>query len=217
MRTVWGFLVGVMAAGVAIASPPMVTLPSEIKGEPAAFITVRAKVEGGKWVKYAALDSGLSVFPAELLADKTVTVVVAAKPGRYRVLAYSGSEAEGSEPAVTTIVVGSPVVSPPPVDPPVDPPVEPSGRFFFLVVREAKPVPPGLVKQLTLPAWDELRKAGHQMTDVPVTEMPKDIPVPPTLPAVVTLEYSTDGKSSRVKGDPRPVPTTDDGVRGLLK
>lgn len=220
MRPLWLLLASVLALNSVWSAPPTVTLPPEIKGEPAAFITIRAKVDGGKWVKYTALDSGLSVFPADLLADKTVTVVVAARPGRYRVMAYTGTDAEGSEPAVATLVIGdqpAPVdpVKPPPVDPDKPPPA--TGKYFFLVVREAKPVPPDLVKQLTLPAWDELRKDGHQMTDVPATEVPAGVPVPAALPAVVTLEYAADGKTSRVKGQPRPVPATDDGVRGLLK
>lgn len=80
-------------------------LPPEVKGEPAAFVSIVAETPG-KVVRFVPLDSGLSVFPAALLSNPKATVVVASKAGRYRVLAYTAVGEIPSEPAVTTVVIG---------------------------------------------------------------------------------------------------------------
>ena len=106
------FLTAILASAFAAsawAAPPALTLPPEIPGEPVAFVEVRAKTDG-KWVRYVTLDAGLAVFPSSLLSDKTVTVVVAAKPGRYRILAYTGNDDGGAE-AITTLVIGGAMMS----------------------------------------------------------------------------------------------------------
>ena len=81
------------------------TLPSEIRGEVAGFVTVSATTEG-KLVRFLALDPGLNVFPSNLLADQKSTVVSAAVPGRYRLLAYSSVGDIPTAPAITTIIIG---------------------------------------------------------------------------------------------------------------
>ncbi len=46
-------------------------------GEVGAFVPVRTAVTDAKAVKFVSLDPGLNLFPADLLADKTATVVTA--------------------------------------------------------------------------------------------------------------------------------------------
>ena len=78
----------------------------QISGKVSQFITVDAKLSGDI-VRYYPIDSGLSVFPSDLLAQKTVTVVVGSKVGNYRILAYTakldGNKAIPSEPTVITL------------------------------------------------------------------------------------------------------------------
>ena len=81
------------------------SLPPEIRGEVAGFITVTATTEG-KLVRFLPLDGGLNVFPSNLLADPKSTVVSAAVPGRYRLLAYSSVADVPTPPAITTIIIG---------------------------------------------------------------------------------------------------------------
>ena len=204
-------------AASAQAAPPVVTVPKEVPGEVAAFVVVKAEVTDAKVVKFLPLDSGLSVFPSGLVVDQTVTVVVAQKPGRYRVLAYSGNADGPSEPAVTTVVIGGAV--PPPVVDPVDPdPVTPPATaFYFAVVRPNGPVAPATAAALRLPAWDALRAAGHLMKDFEVGKLPAGVPVPPMIPAVVTLKQNADGKTWTVLAGSTPLPTSNDQVKDLLK
>lgn len=81
------------------------SLPPEIRGEVAGFVTVTATTEG-KLVRFLPLDGGLNVFPSNLLADPKSTVVSAAVPGRYRLLAYSSVADVPTPPAITTIIIG---------------------------------------------------------------------------------------------------------------
>ena len=91
-------------------------LPAEVRGEVGSFVTILAETSG-KVVKFYPLDSGLSVFPPALLANAKATVVVAAKPGRYRMLAYTAMGDQPSEPAVCTVVIGGDVPPPAPTPP----------------------------------------------------------------------------------------------------
>jgi len=91
-------------------------VPAEVRGEVAEFVTVIASTEG-KVVRYVALDAGLQVFPSSLLANQRATVVTSARPGRYRLLAYTSVADVPTEPVITTVIIGS---STPPVPPPID-------------------------------------------------------------------------------------------------
>ena len=104
----------------AAGSPGAVTLPAEVRGEVGAFVVIEAKTEG-KSVRFVALDPGLSVFPPELLATKKATVIVAARSGRYRILAYSAVGDEPSEPAFCTVIIGTPGPDPGPTPGPTSP------------------------------------------------------------------------------------------------
>jgi len=203
-------------AAAAQAAPPVVTVPAEVTGEVAAFVTVKAAVTDAKAVKFVPLDSGLSVFPSGLLSDPTVTVVVAQQAGRFRILCYSGNADGPSEPAVTTVVIGgatAPVIDP--KEP--DPVVPPTTSLYFAVVRPNGPVAPATAAALRLPAWDSLRAAGHLMKDFEVGKLPTGVPVPSTVPAVVTLKRNADGTTWTVLDGSKPLPTSNDQVKDLLK
>jgi hypothetical protein len=101
-------------------------LPAEVRGEVAAFVTVLAETSG-KQVKFYPIDAGLSVFPAALLANPKATVVVAAKAGTYRLLAYTASGDIPSDPQICRLVIGGGKpddVKPPPPPPDGDPLLE---------------------------------------------------------------------------------------------
>jgi len=68
-----------------------ITLPPSTKAEVGVFVPITATTKG-EIVQFVAIDPGLSIFPANLLVDKKTTVVVSAKPGKYRVLAYTSIE-----------------------------------------------------------------------------------------------------------------------------
>lgn len=115
----------VMSSASDAPVPPDFDLPKEIPGQPNTFIPIRPKTKG-KFIVYYPLDDRLQVFPSDMLANKTQTVVLASTPGRYRLLAYSAVGNIPTLPAVTTIVVGNAPPTPPPnPDPnPTPPPVE---------------------------------------------------------------------------------------------
>ena len=102
---------------------PDIGLPPTSKTDVGVFLSIAATTKG-EVVQFVSLDPGLSIFPSNLLADKKTTVVVAAKPGKYRLLAYTSIENKPSLPAYTLVIVGNPDDNnkPEPVDPkPVDP------------------------------------------------------------------------------------------------
>lgn len=204
------------SAAVAAAAPPVVTVPAEVTGEVGSFVAVRATVTESKVVKFVPLDAGLNVFPADLLSDKTATVVTAGKSGRYRVICYSGNADGPSDPVTVTVVIGGAVV-PDPVKPdPVKPdPDKPATVFYFAVVGPSGPVAPTTAAAMKLPAWDELRKLGHTVNYFPVDELNSGLTRPTTLPAVMVLKK--DGDKWTDTGSNKPLPTTDEAIRGLLK
>lgn len=90
-------------------------VPAEVRGEVAEFVTVIASTEG-KVVRYVALDAGLQVFPSSLLANQRATVVTSAKPGRYRLLAYTSVADVPTEPVITIVIIGGSTPPPVPID-----------------------------------------------------------------------------------------------------
>lgn len=109
------------------AVPPSLSVPKEVKGETSEFLRVDA-VTDGKQVRWFALDRGLSVFPSDLLKDSKLTVVIAARPGSYRLAAITCLADELSDLVVTTVTIGGgpdptpPDPTPPdPTPPPADP------------------------------------------------------------------------------------------------
>lgn len=117
-----------------------IRLPVEVKGDPGTFIRVVADTDGAH-VRWYALDSGLALFPVDLLKDSKTAVVIAQAKGRYRLIAWT---AKGDVPSLaveTVVVIGEvPPVPPGPVPPGPVPPVPPSpiplDGFRVLVVVE---------------------------------------------------------------------------------
>src|SRR5687768_5605980 len=96
-RRFWATLVLLAGAFAAAAAQPSIKAPAKVTGAVGEFVTVQVETEGPA-VQFVALDAGLNVFPANLLANPKATVVTAAKPGSYRLLAYTGSEKGPSKP-----------------------------------------------------------------------------------------------------------------------
>lgn len=82
-----------------------VTLPPEIHGMPGSFVSIPATSDC-KNIQWVVLDSGLNLFPVELLKDTSTAVVTTTVPGKYRVLAYSAKGDTPSKPAFTTVTIG---------------------------------------------------------------------------------------------------------------
>lgn len=219
-------LLWLLAASVAAAAPPTVTVPETVKGDVSAFVVVKAEVKDGKGVKFVSLDPGLNVFPGGLLVDPAVTVVTSAKAGKYRLLCYSGNADGPSEPAYTVVVIGEPVKPEPPLPPgpnpdpdtPPDQPADPpaAGKLYFVLVREPNvPVTPAVRSSIVLPAWKELNAAGHRMKAIPLDKLAPEYAAKVTkTPSLVVVRV--DGATSTYLKTV-DVPTTDDAVRALLK
>jgi hypothetical protein len=143
MRTLALLLV---LCSTAFAAPPVVRLPSEVNGEPAAFIVVRAECDAPS-VKFYAIDPGLNVFPSGLLSDPLATVVTSARPGQFRLLAYSGNGDGPSEPVVVTVVVGGapPVVEP---DKPAPDPTTKATAVVYVYEKDDGGVPSAVLAGL---------------------------------------------------------------------
>lgn len=110
----------IVALWLVFLADPAIKLPETIQGMPGAFIPVQAQTSG-KSVKFFAIDSGLNIFPSNLLSDPKATVVTSVVPGRYRLLAYTSVGEVPSDPVVVTIVVGTPDPTPPAPPAPNDP------------------------------------------------------------------------------------------------
>lgn len=80
-------------------------LPAEIRGEPNQFITIIGETSG-EIVRFVSVDPGLSIFPADLLANKKATVVTG-PAGRYRIIAYTAIGGKPSDPSTITVIVGN--------------------------------------------------------------------------------------------------------------
>lgn len=107
-----------------------VKLPQEVSGEVGAFLKISADSDG-KVIRWFALDKGLNLFPTDLLKDTKTAVVSSSTPGRYRLLAYTASGDEPSEPAVCTVVIGGALPPPTPPGPSPNPaPPQPAPPSF---------------------------------------------------------------------------------------
>ena len=84
-----------------------IILPENITGRPGSFIQIEAKTEC-KVVEWVLLDSGLELFPVNLLANTKTAVVTSTTPGVYRLLAYGATGDIPSKPAIVTITIGTP-------------------------------------------------------------------------------------------------------------
>lgn len=102
-----------------LAIGQQITLPPEVKGKPGSFITVPATTDGST-VQWVALDAGLELFPAELLASTRTAVVIAQAEGIYRLLAYTAKNDQPSKPTICSIIVKQTEPNPTPPAPEPD-------------------------------------------------------------------------------------------------
>lgn len=124
---------------------PTIKLPAEVKGEPGQFIRVAAETNGTE-VRWLNLDTGLNLFPVDLLRDTKTAVVTAKAAGRYRLAAWTAKGDVPSEAAVCVVIIGSPGPIPPGPDPtpPGPQPVPVSGLKALIVYEtgDASKLPP---------------------------------------------------------------------------
>jgi hypothetical protein len=207
--------------GAALADPPKLTIPAEIKADPGEWVLVVPDTTA-KAVTYVSLD-GLAPFPTSELKDPRKLIVTTGKAGRYRFTAVGSLNDEHASASFTIVVggAGTTPVKPTPTDPPTDPPDTPDPKptaYYFLIVRPDGPASAEFTRTMGLPAWDALRKAGHLVKDKTLAEavgLGLSIPGGTTLPTVVTLVQGE--TKSKVVRDPVPLPTTDAAVQDLPK
>lgn len=190
------------------AAPDVKLTANKPQSKLGELVVVSASTEA-KTVKWLVV--GEAQFEKDSSGRKLYVVLV----GKATVYAVAASET-GELSEFATLELGG--VDVPPVKPGEPPtPIPFSDKFYFVVIREDGPVDPAVAQALRLPEWDELRKAGHQMKDYPAKSLPVGLKAPATLPTLITLRISEDGKKSRIVGEPQPLPTTADAVRNLLK
>jgi hypothetical protein len=197
MRAKAALLCVLAAAVVAQAAPPVVTVPAEVTGDVGSFVAVRASVTDAKIVKFVPVDAGLNVFPADLLADKTATVVTGSKPGKFRLICYSGNADGPSEPVTVTVVIGGggpPVVDP--VRPTPTPDVVKAEKVSVVLVEESQARTVAQGKAIA-----DLRKwvdgNGHAMfvvdKDDPAASKNGYLPIVKKLPGVIVFDRNGGG------------------------
>lgn len=142
-------------------------------------------------------------------------------PGRV-LLTADGVEEGRIVTLVRVVIAVGGTTQPGPV-PPVPIPNPPSqpvpASLYFLIVRANGPASPEFAAVLANPAWGELRKAGHTVKDKTLGELGDEYRVPSgtTLPCVITLKRSVDGRNSTIVRGPVDLPTTADAIRRLTE
>lgn len=162
---------------------------------------------------------GKHVFTVDAVAVGKVELLIVPVGGDAKSVIRRTLEVTGARPPPDC--PPPPVVDPPKPPPVVDPPVPPKPTvYYFLVVRPDGPASPAFTKTMSLPAWTELRKAGHSAKDKTLTEavaLGVKLPDGTTLPVVVTLQESADKKSSKIVRPAVALPTTDEAILDLPK
>lgn len=125
MRAVLLLLVFALPPTWAGAAPPTIEAPKTVYGETGEWCEVDIKMDAVT-IKLVQLDAGLKVFPADRLKDPKKVIATALKPGRYKVLLYTGNAEGPSDPVIVTFVFAAPDPNPPgpgPIPPVPVPPV----------------------------------------------------------------------------------------------
>lgn len=221
MRHVQATAVVLLCAVLGAAAPPQVPQTLTAKNGKLLRVVVKTDAEIGTAKNFGEEQA----FWGELIAPKGERHFVFQGPTdnetdlAFVVAWWTVGEKEGVTTTITVPAVKKP--TPPVTDPgkpdtkpdPVKP--EPAAVYYFAVVGPSGPVAPSTAAALKLPAWDELRKAGHVVNYIPVDELNQELPRPGMLPVVMVLKK--DGDKWKDTGANRPLPTTDEQVRGLLK
>ena len=159
----WKLSIMAMILILAPLTAATISLPKEIEVEKNQFVPLKATTDG-KIVKWVALDSGISLFPSELLKDSTTTVVFAQKSGR--ILAYTGDASGPSDPAYVTIKVkgDTPDPNPGPTPGPTPDPTPPKeGKLWILCIYDNDIANTEMMKIVGDQAlWKQYQDAGHR-------------------------------------------------------
>lgn len=139
-------------------SAPIVELDKEIHGSPRGFIVVTAK-SNGPIVQWVALDPGLTLIPPQLLRDSKTAVLMADRPGKYRLLAYTALGDTPSAPTTTTIVVNAATPTP---NPPNSP--DSDSAIWAVVIQPDGPLSPSLAANRKHAAWSRLKERGVNLS-----------------------------------------------------
>lgn len=228
------FWVATLWVATLAAAPPEVKFPApEMRVRPGQFVVVKAEVKNGKGDTRYKVPAGddLSFLDSNLLADKSALVFIPmVKNGTFTFWAWSGNEDGASELAEVRVVVGDGGSTPPPVKPD-DPKAPPRAddKLFFVVVGGDGPADPKASAAMRLPAWDDVRRGGHQLVYCTRTEITAFLRQAVEEDAaaykarldgyvgkLVVLRVSGDGKSATLS-DVKPLPATDAAVKELLK
>lgn len=204
-----------LAASLAGAAPPELTIPPDLK--PVNGYVRFTPTTTAKSVLYVALDDAYP-FPSEELKDsrRFVLPVQGLKNGTYRFVAV-GSLNDEQTATPFSITVGKPV-TPPPVDPDKPPPA--SKTHFMLVRPGGVGITPEFERVMNLPAWADIKKAGHTYADYPITSLPAKTQAKfagQPLPFLLRWQYSGEQIILPDDATAGAVPTTDEAIRGLLK
>lgn len=209
-------LLASLLVSAAIAAPPELTIPPDLK--PVNGYVRFTPTTTAKSVLYVALDDAFP-FPSEELKDsrRFVLPVQGLKDGAYRFVAVGSlNDEQTATPFVITI--GKKPADP--VKP--DPVLPPATKRHYMLVRPAGPIDrnSAVEKSLALPAWGEVKAAGHTVADLPfdqLTPKARDKFAGQPLPFLLRWQYS--GEQIVLPDDAvaGAVPTTDEAIRGLLK
>lgn len=139
-------------------------------------------------------------------------------PGRV-LLTADGVEDGRIVTLVRVVIAVGGVTQPVPPAPHPDPPVPTPVSLYFLILRANGPASPEFAAVLANPAWGDLRKAGHIVKDKTLGELGDEYRVPSgtTLPCVVTLKRSADGRNSTIVRGPVDLPSTSEAIRRLAE
>jgi virulence-associated protein VagC len=202
------------AVCAALGGPPAaaqsVRLPAELKVAPGrlAALTVEWEGEDVRWDVPADLDVFREYDPDP---RKVRLRVIGYSPGAYRIVAVAAKAGKLSDFAACVVRVGG-TEPKPPDKPPA------GGVLYFAVIRPEGPASPAFSRVMGDPAWATLKQRGHVVKDfTPGRARELRLPVPATLPAVLTLRVSADGRRSTLARPGVPLPTTSDAILQLAE
>ena len=206
----------VLWCGLAVAAPPVVQ--PELKADVGRPTLLTVKVEAGKRLGTEKTFDPSALMLARLWSDDPNTYEFWVFPnaeGTFYVPFWTEGEAKG---AVCKIVAGKGV---PPPDKPTDPVVPPTGKKHFMLVRPGGVGIPKVIEDaMNLPAWSEVKAAGHSYADLPFNDLPESARAQfagQPLPFLLTWEVSGNTIKLPPGAKAQPAPLTNDAVRGLLK
>ncbi len=179
-----------------------IKLPDQVKGDVGDFIKIDATLsDGATIVKWYCGDPNLSIFPSELLKVSSTTVVIAKKPGTYKLIGYTAKDNIPSDYAVCNVMIGGPAPPPPvppgpgPTPPPPVPPNPTPDDTFTKSLLAAYQIDPDLEKKTLTPKLAQL----YQVTATAISSGQQTYTTWGQLFDVMTQTARTIGVSGRIK------------------